>query len=288
MSDGDNKEKLISFLANERASQKYLGKLNGKELFVTSRDKCYKIYVRKIEISSGIAPALECTQEEAGTRFLLHANHAAVSGYEKVVIKSSASDVEVISVALQHKIAARIYILSGTKQRMRLIDISEINTKLTQEVCDALLGLHAFTGCNSVSAFLGDRPKMPTSTSNNAKFGNLVHGMLMMIYSMLVKGLFVFFMVLIIMMSMMFAISYFCPITSASSHKGCVIQALATCKLSIRILRNSLEGMAEIPTPHGHGWLMNNGALTTDWMDELPAPFAVLELMTCRCTKNVK
>ena len=113
------------------------------------------IYVRNSEILSEIVPALECTQEEADTRLLLHANHAAVSGYKKVVIKCSDSDVEVISVALQHKIAARIYILSGTKQRLRLIDISDINKKLTQEVCDALLGLHAFIGCDSVSAFLG-------------------------------------------------------------------------------------------------------------------------------------
>ena len=120
LSDGDNKEKLISFLANEWASQKYLGKLNGKELFVTSRDKYYNIYVRNSETSSEIVPALECTREEADIRLLLHANHAAVSGYEKLVIKSSDSDVEVISVALQNKIAARIHILSGTRQSMRL------------------------------------------------------------------------------------------------------------------------------------------------------------------------
>ena len=142
LSDGDNKEKLISFLAKEWAFQKYLGKLSEKELFVASRDKCYKIYVRNSEIPSEIVPALECTQEETDTRLVLHANHAAVSGYEKVVIKSSDSDVEVISVALQNKITARIYILSGTKQRTKLIDISEMNTKLSQEVCDALLGLH--------------------------------------------------------------------------------------------------------------------------------------------------
>ena len=54
----------------------------------------------------------------------------SVSGYEKVLIKSTDSDVEVIFVALQNRMAARIYILSGTKQRTRLIDISEINTKL--------------------------------------------------------------------------------------------------------------------------------------------------------------
>ena len=86
----------------------------------------------------------------------------SVSEYEKVLIKSSDSDVEVISVAFQNKIAARIYILSGTKQRMRLIDISEINTKLNQEIYDALLGLHAFTGCDSVSAFLGKGKKNPS------------------------------------------------------------------------------------------------------------------------------
>ena len=181
LSDGNNKEKLISFLVNEWASQEYLGKLSEKELFVTSRDKCYKICVRNSEILRKIVLALECTQEEADTRLLLHANHAAVSGHEKVKIKSSDSDVEVISIALQHKIAARIYILSGTKHRMRLIDISEINTKLTQEVCDALLGLHAFIGCDSMNAFLGKGKKKALQIVqnahkyiNHAKFGNIM------------------------------------------------------------------------------------------------------------------
>ena len=50
------------------------------------------------EILSEIVPALECTQEEADTRLLLHVDHAAVSGYEKVVIKSTDSDVVVIFV----------------------------------------------------------------------------------------------------------------------------------------------------------------------------------------------
>ena len=161
MSEGDNKEKLISFLANEWASQKYLGKLNGKELFVTSRDKYHKIFARNSETSSEIVFALECTREEGDTRLLFHANHAAVSGYEEVIIKSSDSDVEVISVALQNKIAARIHILSGTRQSMRLTDILEISTKLTQEVCDASLGLHAFTGCDTLRLFLEMVQKCP-------------------------------------------------------------------------------------------------------------------------------
>ena len=50
---------------------------------------------------------------------------------------------------------------------MGLIDISEINTKLNKEVYDALLGLHAFTGCYSVSAFLGKTREKPWRSSRN-------------------------------------------------------------------------------------------------------------------------
>ena len=70
----------------------------GERTFCNKSRKCYKIFVRNSEISSEIVPALECIQEEADTRLLIHGNHATVSGYEKVVIKSSDSDVEVISV----------------------------------------------------------------------------------------------------------------------------------------------------------------------------------------------
>ena len=188
MSDGDNKEKLITFMVNEWISQKYLENyVRGKELVVTSPEKCYKIYVRNSKISSEVVPALEPTQEEADKRLLFHASHAAVSGYGKVVIQSSDSHIEVISVALQHKIA-RIYILSKTKQLMRPIIISEINTKLNQEVCDALLGLRAFTGCDSVNAFLEKGKKKPWRSLKNAhKYVKQCkvwepHGMLMMIY----------------------------------------------------------------------------------------------------------
>ena len=36
------------------------------------------------------------------------------------------------------------------------------------------------------------------------------------------------------------------------------------------------EGRVEILAPHGHGWILKDGALTIDWMNELSPPFAVL------------
>ena len=54
------------------------------------------------------------------------------------------------------------------------------------------------------------------------------------------------------------------------------------------IWKNSLRNN-DIPSPVGHGWsLVNDGAqerLVIDWMSGLPAPTAVIELMSCMCKK---
>ena len=41
------------------------------------------------------------------------------------------------------------------KTRTRLIDVSNVAASVGPEVCIALLGLHAFTCCDTVSAFAG-------------------------------------------------------------------------------------------------------------------------------------
>ena len=55
------------------------------------------------------------------------------------------------------------------------------------------------------------------------------------------------------------------------------------------IWRNSLRNN-DVPSPVGHGWsLVNDGAqerLVIDWMSGLPAPTAVIELISCMCKKG--
>ena len=58
---------LSLFLAEEWASQKYLEKLRGRDLFVTSQDQCYKIYVANDQVVRELVPVLEYKQEEADT-----------------------------------------------------------------------------------------------------------------------------------------------------------------------------------------------------------------------------
>ena len=54
----------------------------------------------------------------------------------------------------------------------------------------------------------------------------------------------------------------------------------------------SLQACPEIPNPKGHGWELESDLdqqfLTIDWMTGSPAPEAVLELMSCKCSTGCK
>ena len=52
-----------------------------------------------------------------------------------------------------------MYQKCGTKARTRFLDITKRSNTLGRSVCNALIGMHAFTGCDTISAFVG-RGKM--------------------------------------------------------------------------------------------------------------------------------
>ena len=52
-----------------------------------------------------------------------------------------------------------MYQKCGTKARTRFLDITKLSNALERSVCNALIGIHAFTGCDTISAFVG-RGKM--------------------------------------------------------------------------------------------------------------------------------
>ena len=54
------------------------------------------------------------------------------------------------------------------------------------------------------------------------------------------------------------------------------------------ICKRSLQRCPLIPSPFGCGWCTEDGWLAIDWMDGLPAPKAVLELLSCQCSRSCK
>ena len=162
-----NKACLIQFLLNVWKKQKYTDTLEGKCLYVTNLDKCGKITQGCCEE----VPATSIQHEEAHERLLLHAAHAFREGFEAVVICADDTDVFILCLAFRYNTHASLFQKCGTQTRTRFIDISNVVASVGPDVCKALLGMHAFTGCDTVRAFAG-KGKICTMTilKANAEF----------------------------------------------------------------------------------------------------------------------
>lgn len=57
--------------------------------------------------------------------------------------------------AFNKDISSSLYMKCAAQNRTRFLDIGNLALAIGDSVCQALVGLHAFTGCDSVSAFAG-------------------------------------------------------------------------------------------------------------------------------------
>ena len=114
----ENKEDLVSFLHSEWSKEEYLLRLNHLNLYITVGSDCYCIYAHGSVIHKNIVQELCSTQEEADTRMFLHAAHATEQGFSDIVIKSSDTDIEVLAMYYQKKLASRLIVVSGTRNKL--------------------------------------------------------------------------------------------------------------------------------------------------------------------------
>ena len=77
-------------------------------------------------------------------------------GYGYVHVKSIATDIFSILLCYAEDLSdITVLFDTGKGNQKRLIDMSSLAKGLTQQYCTALRVLHAFTGCNTTSAFKG-------------------------------------------------------------------------------------------------------------------------------------
>ena len=148
LSVGENKERLIEFLCQHWRTyySHRLDNLSG--LYVTSQEKCYR-FTR----SASDEDKVQCTKqaelasnhEEADTRLLLHAKHAATAN-DKVIVRSPDTDVVVLCITMQTAIEKDLFVLTGTGCRLRLVEIKATAESMDEALCRCLPGFHAFTG----------------------------------------------------------------------------------------------------------------------------------------------
>ena len=179
----------------------------------------------------------------------------------------------------------------------RYIDITKIVCAIGLQVCKALLGLHAFTGCDSVSSFAGIGKVKPLKIlRKNDEFQEVFArlGEEWSVTEELFGKLEAFVCALYgakkgtsDVNELWYAL--FCAKKGeAQLHqlplcRECLKKHCQRANYQAAVWKNSLHNN-EVPTPVGKGWFLER--LETDWMDGFPAPRAVIELIACTCKKS--
>ena len=134
--------------------------MNGKNLNIhknyrTIGTPCHRL--QKVMTKCDEVEELMSEDEEADERLLLHAAHAVKDGYSSIIISSEDTYVYVLCLAFSDTIEVPLFhkCRTQTHRPTRLIDIRQICSAIGSQFSKTLIGLYAFTGCDSVSAFAG-------------------------------------------------------------------------------------------------------------------------------------
>ena len=112
------------------------------------------------KIDADVTELSPCSHEEADTRLLLHARDAVQKGYRRLCIRTVDTDVVILAIAMFSQINPdELWLAFGIKLHFRYMPIHEIVRGLDPVMCKTLPVFHAFTGCDTVSAFGGQGKK---------------------------------------------------------------------------------------------------------------------------------
>ena len=186
------------------------------------------------------------------------------------------------------------------------MDITSISSALGSDVCKALLGVHSFTGCDSVSAFAGrgkQRAFQIIRSDQNARNAFVKLGETWTLSSDMHTQLERFVCKLYATKPGTHVIdelqyNLFCVRKGEIESyqlppcKDCLMKHSLRANYQAAIWRRSLENNPQIPNPVGIGWQLEECGgkqhLVIDWMGGSPAPEAVLDLLSCKCTRSCK
>ena len=150
-----NKPEIVKFLVSQWKTEAFRGRLGNRIMYVTTEDQCWRLDADTCDP----VPELECNHEEADTRMVLHAQHAGGT----CVIHSDDTDVFVLLLAHSRNLG-KCYMKKGRGAKTRIIELSIVVNSLEKQLdpgidkhcfMKALIGVHAITGCDTISAFSG-------------------------------------------------------------------------------------------------------------------------------------
>ena len=143
----ENKASLAHFLSTEM-TQRY--EAHPRRELVVSGGFNEILKVWSSNTSREDLQELSSDHEEADTRIVLHAKHAAAVGYKQLCRDT---DVLVLLLAHREDLCEEIWMFSGTSRRKKYTPVHKI--RLPEEKRKSLIPFHAITGCDTTSQFAG-------------------------------------------------------------------------------------------------------------------------------------
>ena len=106
----------------------------------------------------------DCNHEEAVTRIIFHTLHALEKGAKTVLVRTVDTEINVILIGIFHALlvvqpSAEIWIVFGIGKKYRFYHINAICRNLGESKSRALHVFHAYSGCDTTSAFIGKGKK---------------------------------------------------------------------------------------------------------------------------------
>ena len=283
LSSGLNKNNLADFLFKDWSQQR-----SRVTLYITHGSLCRVIQSTCDLLTSTVVPELETDHEEADTRLMLHALHASKS-HSVVNIKSPDTDVAIIAASVCDQIDADLFI---TMHQHKCLDLNAVKQCLPSTFLSALIGLHVFTGCDSVSAFSGKgnmkalnlmklNPEFQEAVANIGKdwvpeekvFATL-EKFVCALYGQAKRA------------DQVNDARYniFCTGTvndkSFPPNQDCLKQHVLRANYQAAIHRRCLQANISAPSPVGRGWKVEDGQLVLAWTTGLLAPEKLLSIIS--------
>ena len=60
-----------------------------------------------------------------------------------------------LMVAMEQNFSADLYFMTGNQNQSKIISLKKVCDEVGSEICNSIIGFHAFTGCDFVSSFYG-------------------------------------------------------------------------------------------------------------------------------------
>lgn len=298
ISNPKNKENLAEFLCNSLSEQLPASLGPSQKVVLAGGFRDGSKTVSLTQGSAAVEPNLRSDHEEADTRLLLHAKHAATT-HPRIVIQSPDTDVAVLSIAHFEDLRCQeLWFKTGVKDRQRYIPVHAIQSSLGQPLCKCLPSFHALTGCDSTSAFSGIGKKKAWKVL-------LKKEQIQRDLSCLGENPVIQEPVLKV------AEAFICSIyTSAKSFLNaddaryflfcqrslksedlpptseCLSHHIKRANFQAFVWNRALHPLQNSPSPEGNGWKLDDDKLVPVLMTKSPAPSGITELTTCRCTTS--